>query len=384
LVANGATPAIGNSSTLEISLWNTAGIPAGATGVVGVLTNIGCTGGGNFRFWAGGAAPNAANLNIPGANPALNLSTGFVASLSGTGKLYLGLGTGGSTSCGYAVDISGYLTTPGNGDGITLLAASLRVATTQDGSSPTLTAQGAVPAIGNASTVEIQVTGQGSIPANAKGVLGVLTNVACTGGGNMRFWAGGTAPNASNLNVPGAFSSLNLSTNFVATLSNDGKLYLGLGSGAPINCGYVVDIVGYVTDGGSGLGINLLPASVRAATTQNNAAPNIQAQGSTPAIGNSSTIRIGAGGLFGIPTDAQGVLGVVTNLSCNFGGNFRFWNGGTAPNASNLNIPGANPALNLSTGFVAPVDNIGSVYLGLGSGAATKCGYVMDVGGYLR
>jgi hypothetical protein len=228
------------------------------------------------------------------------------------------------------------------------------------------------------------VGGTSGIPAGAKGVLGVLTNVGCTGGGNLRLWAGGTAPDATNLNIPGAFPSLNLSTNFIAPLSSTGKIYLGIASGVSIECGYVVDIVGYISTGNNGLGSNLLPASVRVATTQNNAAPTLLAQGGTPAIGNGSAAPIIAGGTSGIPTTAKGIFGVVTNLGCNAGGNFRFWTGGTAPFASNLNIPGVFPALNLSTGFVAPLDSLGRVFLGFGSGANNRCGYVLDVNAYLQ
>jgi hypothetical protein len=80
----------------------------------------------------------------------------------------------------------------------------------------------------------------------AKGILGTLTNVGCTGGGNFRFWAGTTVPNAANLNVPSANSALNLSASFVAPVAADGKFSLGLGSGEAIKCGYVVDITGYI------------------------------------------------------------------------------------------------------------------------------------------
>jgi hypothetical protein len=86
-----------------------------------------------------------------------------------------------------------------------------------------------------------------SSPSGAKGVFGVLTNVGCTGGGNLRFWAGNIIPNASNLNIPGANFSLNLSTGFTAPLDATGRVQLGLGSGANISCGFVLDVVGYLT-----------------------------------------------------------------------------------------------------------------------------------------
>jgi hypothetical protein len=108
LIAQGATPVIGNSSTAQLQIAGANGIPAGAKGVVGVLTNVGATGGGNLRFWTGGTAPNAVNLNIPSALPTLNLSASFTIPLDGTGKTYLGFGTATGTQTGYVVDVSGY------------------------------------------------------------------------------------------------------------------------------------------------------------------------------------------------------------------------------------------------------------------------------------
>jgi hypothetical protein len=73
-----------------------------------------------------------------------------------------------------------------------------------------------------------------------------LTNVVATVGGNLRFWTGGSAPNAANLNVPSALPSLNLTASFAIPLNTNGKTYLGFGSGMDgAICGYVVDILGY-------------------------------------------------------------------------------------------------------------------------------------------
>jgi mannan endo-1,4-beta-mannosidase len=389
LTANAPTPSVGNSGTVQLQAWGQGGIPGNAIAILGVLTNLGCNGGGNFRFWSGSSVPQTANLNVPGANSALNLSTGFLAPLDGTGKAYLGLGSGAPTTCGFVVDVSGYVVPDGT-QSLNLLPTSHRIAQTISPSDPNhrpkLAAQGTTPQTGNVSTIQISAWGQGGIPANATGIMGVLTNVGCDNGANFRFWTGATAPNAANLNVPGAFPQLNLSTNFVAPLDNEGKVYLGIGSGAAAICGFVVDIVGYLAPGGTNK-VNLLTTSTRVAQTNNpsgaNYKSNLTAQGLVPATGNSSTLELGAGGSNGIPSGAKGIIGVLTNVGCNGGGNFRFWTGATAPNAANLNVPGANSALNLSTGFLAPLDALGKVNLGLGSGGATTCGYVLDVGAYL-
>jgi hypothetical protein len=249
---NGVSPTLAvSNSTAEFTIGGNNGIPANATGIFGVLTNVGCSGGGNFRFFTT-AVPNAANLNVPGANPALNLSTNFIAPLSG-GKVKLGLGSGNTTvSCGYVVDVNGYITAPdATSDRVTLLANTVRVASTQAGdnlNSPKITASNGVSptlAVSN-STVEFALGGNFSLPSGAKGVFGVLVNVGCSGGGNFRFFTA-SVPNAANLNVPGAFPALNLSTGFTAGLDANGKVKLGLGSGAIVTCGYVTDVVGYLS-----------------------------------------------------------------------------------------------------------------------------------------
>jgi hypothetical protein len=109
LVSAGAVPSIGNSSTVQITMTGATGIPAGAKGVVGIITNVGATAGGNLRFWTSGSAPNVSNLNVPGAMPALNLTASFAVPLDASGKTYLGFGTGAvGAECGYVVDVSGY------------------------------------------------------------------------------------------------------------------------------------------------------------------------------------------------------------------------------------------------------------------------------------
>jgi hypothetical protein len=393
LTSTGLNPTAGDSSTIQLTAWGQGNIPNTATGIVGVLTNVGCDKGGNFRFWTGTTVPFASNLNVPGANPALNLSTGFTAPLDAQGRVYLGLGSGAITTCGYVVDVMGYLSAPGSGSAVSLLPdGSYRLAQTLSSNFANFTSKlistGLTPSAGNSSTIKISAWGKGGIPNNATGIMGVLTNVGCDKGGNFRFWTGSTVPNASNLNVPGAFPQLNLSTNFIAPLDANGEVYLGLGSGATTTCGYVLDITGYIAPAGSGNQIELLGSSYRLAQTQSNTQANFTVKlistGETPSSGNSSTIVLTAWGQGGVPSDAKGVVGVITNVGCDKGGNFRFWIGSIIPFAANLNVPGANPALNLSSGFVAPLDAQGKVNLGLGSGAVTTCGYVVDLIGFIR
>jgi hypothetical protein len=262
LTATGATPQLGDSSSITLTIGGANGIPADAVAVTGILTNIGCTGGGNLRFWTGATAPNFNNLNIPsttlnipGATATANLSTGFIATLDAQGKVNLGLGSAPGVTCGYAVDITGYIAnapaTPANA--VSLISPSYRVAFANQ-TGVRLIATGAVPVIGTSGVFQIDMKGILGLPTDAKGVLGILTNIGCTGGGNLRFWTGGTAPDFNNLNIPGitlnipgVTTTFNLSTNFVAPIDANGKVYLGLGSASGVNCGYAVDIVGFLS-----------------------------------------------------------------------------------------------------------------------------------------
>lgn len=390
LAANGANapanpPA---ASSVSLAIGGTNGIPATASGVVGVLTNISCTGGGNFRFWTGTTVPNAVNLNVPGAQSSLNLSTNFTTQLDATGNVNLGLAGTPTTQCGYAVDVIGFLNAPAaGGGGFALLGAPVRLSIATPGSGTLLTASGNLapdnaPA---ASSVSIQARGTNGIPADATGIFGVLTNIGCSGGGNLRLWPGTAVPNAVNLNVPGANPQLNLSTGFVAALGANGAVTLGLAGAAGVQCGYAVDVIGYISPTGSK--IALLPTSVRVASTLGTGqVPLVSSGANAPVAGGIETLTFKGSGLNGIPSGATGLIGVFTNVGCSAGGNFRFWSSAAVPNAVNLNVPGVNPRLNLSTGFVTSLSssaNGGSVNLGFASSAFNQCGFAVDVIGYL-
>jgi hypothetical protein len=388
LKAVGATPTNSGTSTIEITVAGTNGIPADATGIVGVLTNVACTAGGNLRFWIGTTVPNSVALNVPGAvSPVLNLSANFIAPLDANGKVKLGYGTGAiGAECGFVVDVAGYLSESGEGN-LNLLPTAVRVGSTV-GTNPSakLKATGANPSNTGTSTLEITIGGTNNIPADAVGVVGVLTNVACTAGGNLRFWSGDTVPNTANINIPGASPNLNLSTGFVAALKN-GKLKLGYGTGAiGAECGFTVDVVGYITTPTESGDIELLATSSRlAATVSPQNAAKLVATGVNPTSPpNSSSVAVSAA-TGGVKNGSAGVLGIVTNVQCTAGGNLRFWTGATVPPTGNLNIPGAFFSLNLSNGFIAPLDGTGKVSLGFGTGATgAQCGYVVDAFAFFR
>jgi hypothetical protein len=263
---------------------------------------------------------------------------------------------------------------------VKLLSAPQRIAIVPGTATGKLVGNVNAPSVGNANTVSLTIGGVGSIPANAKGVIGVLTNLGCTAGGNLRFWTGNTTPDAANLNVPGANPALNVSASFITPLDATGKVNLGLQSAG--TCGYVVDVNGYVTDADAGSdSIKLLSATQRITLVQGTATNKLVGNVNAPVVGTANTVSLTIGGVGSIPAGAKGVIGVLTNLGCTAGGNLRFWTGNITPDAANLNVPGANPAINASASFVTPLDSAGKVNLGLQS--AGTCGYVVDVTGYI-
>jgi hypothetical protein len=388
LSAVGETPANPpSSSSTVLPFGGKGGIPADAKGVIGVITAISCTGGGNLRFWTGTTVPNTANLNIPGAIPLPvkpNMSTSFITPLDANGNVNLGLGAAAGVKCGFIIDAVGYVANNN------LLAQTYRLAFKVN-QNEFLTAVGGTPANPpSTSSVSLKVAGAGGvpgIPANAKGAIGVLTAVNCTGGGNLRFWTGATVPNAANLNIPGAVPGTpkpNFSTSFITPLDANGSVNLGLGSAVGVKCGYVVDIVGWIDSD------ILLPANFRLIQVTN-PLQGLISQGATPVNpGSSSSVSLqvaGTGGVPGVPANAKGVVGIVTAINCSAGGNFRFWTGTAIPNAANLNIPDGVPVTpkpNVSTSFITSLDANGKFNLGLGSSPGVQCGYQIDIVGFIN
>jgi hypothetical protein len=279
---------------------------------------------------------------------------------------------------------------------IKLLPTSARVATTIDNSRPKLIGNGATPIPGTSSSTKIDLgLNNALVPPNTTGLLGILTNVNCESGGNLRFWANGAAPQISHLNVPGsslnipgAKYALNLSTNFVTPVINN-AFYLGWSGGIGKSCGYVVDLVGYVVpplDGAYRMTFLPLPTRIASGLGANKLVGN----GGMPQPTDSSSRLITVSAQNGIPLGAKGVIGTLTNVECESGGNLRFWTGNLVPNAANLNVPGsslgipnAQYAVNLSSGFIAPLDANGKLYLGWSAPAGKKCGFHLDVTGYI-
>jgi uncharacterized protein YkwD len=193
------TTILGPAGTMGLQVTGRGGVPA--TGVSAVVMNVAVTGGTDMShltvFPAGQARPLASNLNWVPGDTVPNLVTAK-------------LGAGGAVSIFNAVgsvhviaDVAGWYDdgTSATGAGYHPLTPS-RILDTRDGSG----------AIAPAAVRELQVSGQGGVPA--AGVSAVVTNVALTGPtahGHLTIYpAGESVPGASNLNFRPAQTVANL------------------------------------------------------------------------------------------------------------------------------------------------------------------------------
>jgi hypothetical protein len=185
--------------------------------------------------------------------------------------------------------------------------------------------------VGPQSSIDLQVTGRGGVPA--AGVSAVVVNVTVTEptqGSHLTVWPTGTArPLASNLNYVGRQTVPNL---VVAKVGSGGKVSLFNNSG---QTHLIADVVGYYGVEGATTGARytaLVPDRVLDTRT-GNGAPAVK-------VGPRSSIDLQVTGRGGVP--AAGVSGVVLTVTATdptVGSHLTVWpTGSDQPLASNLNF----------------------------------------------
>jgi uncharacterized delta-60 repeat protein len=185
---------VGAESTISLQVTGRGGVPA--TGVSAVVLNVTATeptAGSFLTAWpAGSARPLASNLNYAPGQTAPNL---VIVKVGDGGKVNLYNYAGGVH---VIADVAGWYGADGATTGA--LFSSVVPSRTLD----TRTGQGTTAAVrlGTGSTLTLQVTGKGGVPAS--GVSAVILNVTVTeptAGSFLTVWpAGETRPMASNLN----------------------------------------------------------------------------------------------------------------------------------------------------------------------------------------
>jgi hypothetical protein len=281
---------LGPDGTLTIQVTGQGGVPV--TGVSAVVLNVtvtDTTAPSYLTVWpARIPRPLAANLNYLGGQTVPNLVTVMV-SPGGQVSLYNAAG-----SAHVVADVSGYYGEAGNPYGsryAPVVPARILDTRFDPGAQP----------IGPDSTLELQVTGQGGIPAT--GVSAVVLNVTVTqptAPSYLTAWpSGASRPLAANLNYLPGQTVPNL---VVVKVGELGKISLYNAAGTTH---VVADVAGWFPEGffSGGSYTSLVPARIL----------DTRFDAGRTAIGPDSALELQVTGWGGIP--ATGVAAVVLNVT---------------------------------------------------------------------
>jgi hypothetical protein len=319
---NGApTAKLGAGRSLDLQVTGRGGVPSsGVSAVVMNVTATAPTAASQVTVWpTGSGRPETISVSFASGQTIAGL---VVAKLGPDGRVSL-FNRSGDTHV--IADVVGWYDdgTAASGARFSPLAPS-RILDTRFGNGAP------VAKVGPKSSIELQVTGRGGVPA--AGVSAVVMNVTVTEptlGSHLTVWPAGTArPLASNLNYVGRQTVPNL---VVAKVGSGGKVSLFNNSG---HTHLIADVVGYYGAEGSTTGSRftaLVPDRVLDTRT-GNGAPAIK-------LGRGS-IDLQVTGRGGVP--AAGVSGVVLTVTATdptIGSHLTVWPTGAArPVASNLNF----------------------------------------------
>jgi hypothetical protein len=283
---------LGPGGSMNLVIADTNGVPANASAVILNVTAVDETTAGFFTVYPTGATlPTASNLNWVAGETVPNLvSVGLGA--GGKVTIYNGLGMADAV-----VDLEGYFAPSAGGTaGQFVPVVPARITDTRASSGQP---NHGLTLIGG-TTLNVQVTGVGGIPAN--GVTAVVLNTTVTdttsAGFLTVFPTGAGLPVASNLNW---MAGVTVPNRVIVPVGTGGKVsfYNGLGS-----ADLIVDVNGYFTDStGTGASFVPLTPSRIVDTRMGGAAP----------LGPSATMTVTVAGNGGVP--ATGAKAVVLNVT---------------------------------------------------------------------
>jgi hypothetical protein len=230
--ATGGGVRLGPGASLDMQVSGQGGVPATGAGAAVLNVAVTSTTASSFLtvYPTGGARPNAANLNFAAGD---TVSNRVMAKLGTGGKLTIYNNAGGAD---VIVDVNGYYTdaTVSGTTGTYNALVPARILDTRDGT-------GGISGLRAAgSTVDVQVTGQGAVPA--AGVSAVILNVTVTQPsalGYLTLFPAATArPLASDLNYANGETRPNL---VVVKVGAGGKV--GLFTSASTHV--IIDVAGW-------------------------------------------------------------------------------------------------------------------------------------------
>jgi phosphoesterase family protein len=339
----------------SVNLTITGALPLAPAGAIAVVLNVTATSttAGSFLtvFPKGAARPNASNLNWTAGITIANL----VEVPVGGGGAITFYNAAGSTHV--FADLEGYFSAPSGSAGGQVALAPARITDTRNGSGQ----PNAGNHLGANSTLAIQVTGVGGVPAS--GVSGAILNVTVTHTTSTSFltvWPHGLArPLASNVNWTAGLTIPNRI--FVPVSGGMVDIYNAAGS-----ADVIVDVSGYFTDG---------TATGRFFTPQN-PVRILDTRPGAP-VGPNATRVLQVGGVAGVPRFATAVVVNVTVTNTSAGGFLTVHPSTTAlPVASDLNWTPDKTIPNL---VVATLGNTGAISLYNSTGTTDV---IVDLVGY--
>jgi hypothetical protein len=348
---------LGAGKSLHLQVAGAGGVPAtGASAAVLNVTVTGATAPSYLTVYPHGSdRPTSSSLNFSAGDTVPNLVT---TRLGGDGWVVI-YNAGGDVDV--IADVQGYYD-DGSGAGnsnFTPLTPS-RVLDTRE---PTGVAAKA-PVAAN-SSIDVQITGRGGVPASGVSAVALNVTVAdATAGSYLTVWPTGvTRPLASNLN----FAARQIIPNMVVVpVGTGGKvsLYNAVGS-----TNVIADVVGWYGTAASARFTPLTP--VRALDTRGGFSH-------TGAIGADQSIQLQLGNARGVPANATGVVLNVTVTDPTAGSFVALWPSDvTRPTASNLNFPSRLTIANMVTARLSGDGKV-SIYNAVGS-----VNVIVDVVGYL-
>jgi hypothetical protein len=321
LDTRGGTP-LGANATMDVAVAGQGGVPLTATAAVINVTATNTTAASYLTIYPKGAAqPLASNQNWTAGNTVPNL---VEIALGTAGKLTVYNAFGNAD---VIFDVNGYFSPPTSGcppDGLFRSVPPSRVLDTR------ATAQVAAN-----SSIDVQITGMGGIPANAEAVTLNLTETNATAASYVTAYpTGASRPLASNVN-------------FVAGQTVPNRVTVKLGTGGKVtlynaygNVDLIADVNGWFTDN-SGSTFTTGSGDVFAGITPNRI---LDTRGGGALSANASGVLTVAG----VPAGAHAAVLNVTVTNTTAASYLTVWpDGASRPLASDLNFVGGLTVANL-------------------------------------
>ena len=307
------------------------------------------------------------------ASPSVKVSSATSASVivpaGVTGSVHVTVTTANGTSAASGPSYT-YLATPAYSPPSTPLnytpLTPARICDTRPGNSTQCTGQTLLPG----AVLNVQVTGQGGVPAGAPAATMNVTAIG-QAGGYLSIWPTGDQLNTvSNVNFPPGAPTPNLAT---SPLSASGQISVYNGSASSTDV--VIDVQGTMGTTGS---IYTPESPFRACDTRSGNAT--ACTGKTLSAGATLNIQVtgvtNPGGT-PVPSAATAAALSVTEATSSAGGYLTVWSGsGSAPTASDLNFLPGQITANL---VVVPLSATGSIAI---TNATGRTDVVVDVEGY--